>query len=74
MKATTQRAPYGQTTTAFSVDDLGALQLLSSEVLAAVASGRLDLNLAARHELASRGQDKKGAWVGFDKAARIHGV
>jgi hypothetical protein len=65
---------YGQTKTTFSVDELGAIQLLPSAVLAAVAQGKLDLNLAARHELAGRGQDKAGEWVGFDRAAQIHGV
>jgi len=74
MPTSTKHAPLGQTKTAFSVDDLGAIALLSSEVLAAVASGKLDLNLIARHEIAARGQDKSGKWVGFDKAAKIHGL
>lgn len=73
MKATSDQV-YGQTHTSFSVDDLGGIQLLSSAVLAAVAQGKLDLNLVARHELASRGQNERGQWVGFDRAAQIHGV
>ena len=63
---------YGQSQTHFSVDDLGGIQLISSAVLAAVAQGKLDLNLVARHELASRGHDEAGKWVGFERAAKIH--
>lgn len=65
---------YGQTKTTFSVDELGAIQLIPTAVLAAVAQGKLDLNLVARHELAGRGRDKQGNWVGFDTAAKIHGM
>lgn len=60
------------TTSGFTVDEVGFMQLATSRVLAAVARGELDLNLLAREELASRGQDLNGIWVGFDRAAELH--
>lgn len=59
----------------FKMDDVeGVLQLMKNEVLAAVINGEIDLNEVARQEMAGRGLDKKGAWVGFQKAAELHGV
>ncbi|MDO8795072.1 MAG: hypothetical protein Q7J25_10685 [Vicinamibacterales bacterium] len=57
--------------TDFTVDDLGFMQLAATIVLAAVARGELDLNAVARRELANRGLDHNGTWVGFEKAAQI---
>lgn len=57
--------------TPFSVDELGFIQLAAATVLCAVARGELDLNAIARGELASRGLDRTGEWVGFEKAARL---
>ena len=56
----------------FSVDELGFIQIALTEVLAAVSRGELDLNQLAREELAARGLDQHGRWVGFQKAAEIH--
>lgn len=56
----------------FTIDELGALQLLDSTVLGAVARGELDLNLIARENLASRGLDAAGRWIGFDRAQALH--
>ena len=58
--------------TTFTVDELGFIQLALNKVLVAVANGEIDLNNLARKELANRGLDKKGQWVGFDKANQIH--
>lgn len=58
--------------TTFTVDELGFIQLALNKVLVAVANGELDLNNLARKELANRGLDKQGQWVGFDKAHQIH--
>lgn len=58
--------------TTFTVDELGFIQLALNKVLVAVAYGELDLNDLARKELANRGLDKQGQWVGFDKANQIH--
>lgn len=61
-----------RTATRFIIDELGFIQLAASKVLAAVARGELDLNRLACEELAGRGQDKNGNWVGFERAALIH--
>ena len=60
------------TTQQFTVDEVGFIQIALTKVLAAVARGELDLNQLAREELANRGLDKNGAWVGFDRANEIH--
>jgi hypothetical protein len=46
----------------------------SASLLLTIAAGLLDPVALARRELASRGLDADGAWVGFDEARRIHGV
>ena len=61
-------------TTEFTVDELGFIQLALNKVLVAVVNGELELNYLARKELSSRGLDKQGQWVGFDKANQIHNV
>lgn len=58
----------------FSIDDIGFIQIAATKVLAAIARGEIDLNRIAREELASRGLDQNGKWVGFDKAREIHNV
>jgi hypothetical protein len=58
----------------FTVDEIGFIQIAHVKVLAAVARGEIDLNLIAREEIAARGLDKHGRWVGFERAAQIHGV
>ena len=52
----------------FTIDQVGFIQLADTDVLAAVARGEIDLNQIAREELASRGLDDQGRWVGFDQA------
>ncbi len=56
----------------FTVDELGFIQLATSRVLGAAVRGELDLNNLAGEELASRGQDSNGVWIGFDRAAEVH--
>ena len=58
----------------FTVDEIGFIQIADTKVLAAVARGEIDLNRIAREELASRGLDQNGDWVGFDAARAIHQV
>lgn len=60
------------TTGVFTIDEVGFIQIAPSKVLAAVARGELDLNQLAREELAARGQDLHGVWVGYKRAAEIH--
>lgn len=48
--------------------------LTRSALLAEALRGDIDLKALVRRELANRGQDEKGDWVGFDKAAEIHKI
>src|SRR5690349_19194167 len=59
-------------TNEFTPDDLGFLDLAHTRVLIAVANRRLDLNDIARRELADRGLDHQGTWVGFRRAREIY--
>lgn len=43
-----------------------------TELLAQIINGSLDPVLFARKEMANRGFDEKGVWVGFAKAKEIH--
>jgi len=74
--ATSQRQPAMtySSTTEFTVDELGFIQIALTKVLAAAARGEIDLNRLAREELAARGLDDKGVWVGFERARQIHKV
>lgn len=58
-------------------DDLNPRFMFSTTatlLLAEALKGEFDLNYLIRKELANRGQDKNGKWVGFDKAKEIHQV
>ena len=62
------------TTNQFTIDEVGFIQIALTKVLAAAARGELDLNRLAREELASRGLDSNGVWVGFERAKQLHNV
>lgn len=47
---------------------------IGSKALGAAASGKDNLNHRAKVELASRGLDSDGNWLGFDKANEHHGI
>jgi len=55
----------------FTLDEIEFIQSATLRVLVAAARGELDLNLLAREELAARGLDENGVWVGFERARRI---
>ena len=59
------------TSNGFTVDEIGFIQIAMTKVLAAVARGELDLNRLAREELAARGLDANGTWVGFERAKLV---
>lgn len=73
------------TTGKFAVDEIQFIQFIPVRILVAVARDELDLNLLAREELANRGYDEQGIWVGprraraefnawrSGKSARLHG-
>jgi len=44
----------------------------ATDLLLAAASGMIDPVMFARRELANRGLDANGTWVGFDRAREIH--
>jgi hypothetical protein len=58
--------PY--TTGRFSVDELQFIQSVPVRVLVAATHSEIDLNLLAREELANRGYDAAGVWIGFRRA------
>jgi len=49
-------------------------QTIHSSILADIVNGKEDATMLAAKQLASRGLDKNGNWVGFDKADEIHGL
>lgn len=59
------------TTGPFTVDELGPIQAMLVKVLVAAAAGEIDLNRLAREELAARGLNASGVWVGFDRARTL---
>lgn len=54
----------------FTLDEIEFIQAATVRVLVAVSKGELDLNIIAREELAKRGLDQNGLWVGFEQARR----
>jgi len=48
--------------------------LTSSKLLAEAIKGDFDLIYLVRRELANRGQDSQGKWIGFDEAAKTHRI
>lgn len=56
------------TTGRFAVDELQFIQTVPVRILVAVSSEELDLNRLAREELAQRGYDQAGVWVGPARA------
>ena len=58
--------------TALTQDELLSIQTLPLKLILAAANGQIDLNEMARDELASRGLDQSGEWVGFDQARAMH--
>jgi len=46
----------------------------NTELLSRIVKGTLSATYLAKHELANRGFDADGKWVGFEQAAKIHGV
>ena len=44
------------------------IQTISADVLAALVSGKVDVHTLLRAELAARGLDCSGQWVGFAAA------
>lgn len=45
--------------------DYGGIQLLSNDFLGAVAKGKVDIKALLEYELAARGYDADGNWIGL---------
>jgi hypothetical protein len=56
------------------IDDGMFLQSVPTELLMAIAEGRVDVAALAREELASRGVGRDGRWAGFPAAAAAWGA
>ncbi len=46
----------------------------ATALLVEALRGDFDLKALIRQELANRGQDDKGNWVGFEQAAKVHKI
>lgn len=57
--------------TTLTQDELLSIQSLPFKLILAAANGQVDLNAMARDELANRGLDQSGKWVGFDQARAL---
>ncbi len=58
-------------------DDINPRFIFSTTATALLVEalrGDFDLKQLVRQELANRGQNAEGNWVGFDKAAQIHKI
>ena len=52
-------------------DDALVLQIAKTSLLLLMATGQADATQMARNELANRGLDAKGEWIGFPAAAKL---
>ncbi|SFM67613.1 hypothetical protein [Nitrosomonas communis] len=57
--------------TTLTQDELLSIQVLPLKLILAAANGQIDLNEMARNQLANRGLDLSGKWVGFAKAREL---
>jgi hypothetical protein len=48
--------------------------LTATQLLTEALKGEFDINYMVRRELANRGFDRDGKWIGFDKAKKLHRV
>lgn len=55
-------------------DEQGDFQVMPTKLLEAAARGEVDLNDYAKLELANRGLDEKGHWVGFEAAEKLFNI
>jgi len=46
----------------------------ANQLLTEALNGEFDINYLVRRELANRGLDEEGNWIGFDQAKKHHGI
>ena len=51
-----------------------AFQTMYTDLLVKFANGKYDIDFYLRKELANRGLDVNGKWIGFDEAKKEHKV
>lgn len=56
------------------LDPRHLFSLTHTQLLVEALKGEFSLDYMAGRQLANRGLDKEGKWVGFDKAKEIHGI
>lgn len=71
MTTRTPTRPAIETPAQAATDLSEHLQLISTQALAAAARGDLDVLALVKQELAARGVDHQGLWVGFPAARAI---
>ena len=49
-------------------------QTVPTKLLAQILEENTDLKYYVKRELANRGQDREGKWIGFDKAKKLHRI
>ncbi len=72
MKATRTASRANTAAAALSQEAAGHVQTFPAWILAAIASNQVDIQALVRQELADRGLDANGRWIGFKEAARLH--
>jgi len=58
----------------FSADDFDPQNLFATiptELVAKVATGKVDAKEWAKQQMVNRGLDKRGKWIGHDKAEKL---
>ena len=48
--------------------------MTNTQLLVEALKGDFDIKYMLRRELANRGLDENGIWIGFDKAKRVHKI
>ncbi len=57
-----------------SLDPRYIFNMTHTQLLVEALKGEFDLRYLASRQLANRGLDREGNWVGFDKAKEIHKI
>lgn len=55
-------------------DNDNVLSMFNTDILVKVISGEYDLNYLARVEMANRGFDENGNWIGFNQSKKLFGI
>ncbi|MGP8216767.1 MAG: hypothetical protein ACLQQ4_14475 [Bacteroidia bacterium] len=56
------------------IDPRYIFSMTATQLLTEALKGEFDITYLIRRELANRGLDKEGKWIGFDKSKELHQV